>query len=57
MTMTIDGTGGNGTGRVVQHAQVGHDGHNGQTGHDAKAHELPAYKTLLQNAQAWAAGK
>ena len=26
-------------------------------GHDAKAHELPAYQTLLQNAAKWAAGK
>jgi len=26
-------------------------------GHDGKAHEHPAYKTLLQNALAWAAGK
>ena len=26
-------------------------------GHDAKAHDHPAYRTLLQNAQAWAAGK
>ncbi len=26
-------------------------------GHDAKAHELPAFKTLLKNAVNWAAGK
>jgi uncharacterized protein len=26
-------------------------------GHDAKAHDLPAYKTLLKNAVNWAAGK
>jgi type 1 glutamine amidotransferase len=26
-------------------------------GHDAKSHELPAYKTLLKNAVNWAAGK
>jgi putative heme-binding domain-containing protein len=26
-------------------------------GHDGKAHDLPAYKTLLRNALAWAAGK
>ena len=26
-------------------------------GHDGKVHEHPAYKTLLQNALAWAAGK
>ena len=26
-------------------------------GHDGKAHDLPAYKTLLRNALTWAAGK
>jgi putative membrane-bound dehydrogenase-like protein len=26
-------------------------------GHDGKAHDLPAYKTMLRNAVAWAAGK
>jgi type 1 glutamine amidotransferase len=26
-------------------------------GHDAKAHDLPAFKTLLKNAVNWAAGK
>jgi type 1 glutamine amidotransferase len=26
-------------------------------GHDAKAHDLPAFKTLLKNAVTWAAGK
>ena len=26
-------------------------------GHDGKAHEHPAYKTLLQNSLAWAARK
>jgi uncharacterized protein len=26
-------------------------------GHDGKAHELPAFKTLLQNSLKWAAGK
>jgi len=26
-------------------------------GHDAKSHDLPAYKTLLKNAVTWAAGK
>ena len=25
-------------------------------GHDGKAHDLPAYKTMLRNAVAWAAG-
>jgi type 1 glutamine amidotransferase len=26
-------------------------------GHDARAHDLPAYQTLLKNAVQWAAGK
>jgi type 1 glutamine amidotransferase len=26
-------------------------------GHDARAHDLPAYQTLLRNAVIWAAGK
>jgi type 1 glutamine amidotransferase len=26
-------------------------------GHDARAHDLPAFQTLLKNAVAWAAGK
>jgi type 1 glutamine amidotransferase len=26
-------------------------------GHDHKAHELPAFQTLLRNAVTWAAGK
>ena len=26
-------------------------------GHDARAHDLPEYKKLLQNAVTWAAGK
>ena len=47
MTMTVDGTGGNGTGRVVQHAHDGHDGHNGQTGHDAKALRQRAIRDLI----------